>query len=234
MDVVSVNVRFGGSKVAARAGRIARSVKELVPNFESALFFVQECSAPALKEIMREVGDTHVAFARPKYRTHIGPFVATFVPRRSSVVAVSWHRTPHTTMGRDYHAILLAIDPKKEKEKQKQKEKEKETERDPEEQEKEEKEETKEKEEETKEETEKEKKVLVEVYNVHLDSCKENVKRRKAQVASIARESSGPFAILGDLNDRVKLVSSGVDAHTVATWRVRGTDHKARLYRVSL
>ncbi len=224
MYIVSVNVRFGGSNVAARAGRIARSFKELVPNFESALFFVQECSAPALKEIMREVGDTHVAFARPKYRTHIGPFVATFVPRRSSVVAVSWHRTPHTTMGRDYHAILLAIDPKKEKEKQKEKE----TERDPEEKE------TKEKEEETKEEKEKEKKVLVEVYNVHLDSCKESEKRRRAQVASIARESRGPFAILGDLNDRVKLVSSGVDARTVATWRVRGTDHKARLYRVSL
>jgi endonuclease/exonuclease/phosphatase (EEP) superfamily protein YafD len=133
-------------------------------------------------------------------------------------------------MGRDYHAILLAVDPKK----QKQKQKEKETEPDPEEKEKEEKEETKEKEEETKEETEKEKKVLVQVYNVHLDSCKESEKRRRAQVASIARESRGPFAILGDLNDRVKLVSSGVDARTVATWRVRGTDHKARLYRVSL
>jgi endonuclease/exonuclease/phosphatase family metal-dependent hydrolase len=76
--------------------------------------------------------------------------------------------------------------------------------------------------------------VRVEVHNVHLDSCKENVRRRKAQVASIARESSGPFAILGDLNDRVKLVCHGIDARTVATWRVRGTDHKARLYRLTL
>jgi endonuclease/exonuclease/phosphatase family metal-dependent hydrolase len=206
MDVVSVNVRFGGSNVAARAGRIARSVKDLVPNFESVLFFVQECSAPALIAIRREIGDTHVAFARPNYSTHIGPFVATFVPLRCSVAAVSWHRTPHTTMWRDYHTILLALGPKKEKE-----EKEK--------------------------EEEKEKKsvgVRVEVHNVHLDSCKENVRRRKAQVASIARESSGPFAILGDLNDRVKLVCHGIDARTVATWRVRGTDHKARLYRLTL
>ena len=220
MDVVSVNVRFGGTKVAARAGRIARSVKDLIPNFESVLFFVQECSAPALMAIRREIGDTHVAFARPNYSTHIGPFVATFVPLRCSVVAVSWHRTPHTTMWRDYHTILLALGPKKEKEKEK--------ETDP-------KEEEKEKEKEKEEEKEKEKeKVLVEVHNVHLDSCKENVRRRKAQVASIARESSGPFAILGDLNDRVKLVCHGIDARTVATWRVRGTDHKARLYRLTL
>jgi endonuclease/exonuclease/phosphatase family metal-dependent hydrolase len=207
MYIVSVNVRFGGSNVAARARRIARSVKDLVPNFESVLFFVQECSAPALIAIRREIGDTHVAFARPNYRTHIGPFVATFVPLRCSVAAVSWHRTPHTTMWRDYHTILLALGPKKEKENETKEEKE--------------------------EEKEKEK-GLVEVYNVHLDSCKENVRRRKAQVASIARESSGPFAILGDLNDRVKLVCHGIDARTVATWRVRGTDHKARLYRLTL
>jgi hypothetical protein len=223
MDVVSVNVRFGGSNVAARAGRIARSVKELVPNFESVLFFVQECSAPALIAIRREIGDTHVAFARPNYRTHIGPFVATFVPLRCSVVAVSWHKTPHTKMWRDYHTILLALGPKKEKENET----------------KEEKEEAKEKEKENEKEKEKEKEkkslgVGVEVHNVHLDSCKENVRRRKAQVASIARESSGPFAILGDLNDRVKLVCHGIDARTVATWRVRGTDHKARLYRLTL
>ena len=226
MDVVSVNVRFGGSNVAVRAGRIARSVKDLVPNFASALFFVQECSAPALMAIRREIGDTHVAFARPNYSTHIGPFVATFVPLRCSVVAVSWHRTPHTTMWRDYHTILLALGPKKEKEN------EKETDPDPKEEEKE----TKEEKEKEKEE-EKEKKswgVGVEVHNVHLDSCKENVRRRKAQVASIARESSGPFAILGDLNERVKLVCHGIDARTVATWRVRGTDHKARLYRLTL
>jgi hypothetical protein len=110
-------------------------------------------------------------------------------------------------MRRDYHAVLLALGPKKQKET-----------------------------EETNEEKEEEKetKGLVEVYNVHLDSCKENVRRRKAQVASIARESSGPFAILGDLNDRVKLVCHGIDARTVATWRVRGTDHKARLYRLTL
>jgi hypothetical protein len=237
MDVVSVNVRFGGSNVAARAGRIARSVKKLVLNFESVLFFVQECSAPALMAIRREIGDTHVAFARPNYRTHIGPFVATFVPLRCSVVAVSWHRTPHTTMWRDYHTIRLALGPKKEKEKEpetepdpKQKEKENEKEKETETETKEE------KEEETKEK-EKEKEglgVRVEVYNVHLDSCKENVRRRKAQVASISRESSGPFAILGDLNDRVKLVCNGIDARTVATWRVRGTDHKARLYRLTL
>jgi hypothetical protein len=128
-------------------------------------------------------------------------------------------------MWRDYHAVLLALGPKKEKEK----------ETDPKEETKEEKE--KETKEEKEEENEKEKKssgVRVEVYNVHLDSCKENARRRKAQVASIARESSGPFAILGDLNDRVKLVCHGIDARTVATWRVRGTDHKARLYSVSL
>jgi hypothetical protein len=229
MYLVSVNVQFGGSKVAARAGRITRSVKDRVPNFESALFFVQECSAPALKAIRREIGDTHVAFARPNYRTHIGPFVATFVPLRCSVVAVSWHKTPHTKMGRDYHTILLAIAPKKQK---KTEEKEKETEANGEETKGEEKEDEKEGEE--TEKNGKERKVAVEVYNVHLDSCKENEKRRKAQVASIARESSGPFAILGDLNDRVKLVSRGIDARTVATWRVRGTDHKARLYSVSL
>ena len=223
MYIVSVNVRFGGSKVAARAGRIARSVKKLVPNFESVLFFVQECSAPALIAIRREIGDTHVAFARPNYRTHIGPFVATFVPLRCSVVEVSWHRTPHTTMWRDYHTVLLALGPQKQKE-----EAETETEPDPKE---------KETEKEKEEEKEKEKEglgVRVEVYNVHLDSCKENVRRRKAQVASIARKSSGPFAILGDLNDRVKLVCHGIDARTVATWRVRGTDHKARLYRLTL
>jgi hypothetical protein len=141
--------------------------------------------------------------------------------------------TPHTTMWRDYHTILLALGPKKEEEKEKE---EKEKEEEEKEKEKETKEEKETEKEETKEETkeEKENKSLVEVYNVHLDSCKENVRRRKAQVASIARESRGPFAILGDLNDRVKLVCHGIDARTVATWRVRGTDHKARLYRLTL
>ena len=222
---MSVNVRFGGANIAERAGRIARSVKARVPNFESVLFFVQECSASALRAIRREVWETHVAFARPKYRTHIGPFVATFVPRRGSVVAVSWHRAPHTKMGRDYHTILLAIGPKEKTETEtgtKEKKEEEETE-------------IKEKKEtETKEEKEKERKVVVEVYNVHLDSCKENKSTRKAQVASIARRSSGPFAILGDLNERAKHVSRGLETLTVATWRVRGTDHKARLYRVTL
>ena len=89
MYVMSVNVRFGGAKVAERAGRIARSVKARVPNFESVLFFVQECSASALRAIRREVWETHVAFARPNYSTHIGPFVATFVPRRGSVESCS-------------------------------------------------------------------------------------------------------------------------------------------------
>jgi hypothetical protein len=108
-------------------------------------------------------------------------------------------------MWRDYHAVSVAIT---------------------------ETEESKEKEEENGTETPK-KTVLVEVYNVHLDSCKENRETRKAQVRYIARQSSGPFAILGDLNERVKLVSSGIDARTVAMWRVRGTDHKARLYRLT-
>jgi endonuclease/exonuclease/phosphatase family metal-dependent hydrolase len=114
-------------------------------------------------------------------------------------------------MWRDYHAVSVAIT---------------------------ETEESKEKEEEengTQEEKETPKKtvLVVEVYNVHLDSCKENRETRKAQVRYIARQSSGPFAILGDLNERVKLVSSGIDARTVATWRVRGTDHKARLDRLT-
>jgi endonuclease/exonuclease/phosphatase family metal-dependent hydrolase len=214
MDVVSVNVRFGGQNIAERAARIAQNVKSHVPSFASALFFVQECSAPAMRAIRSEVGDTHFAFARPNYRTHIGPFVATFVPRtliRDRRVAVAWRKAPYTKMWRDYHAVSVAIT---------------------------ETEESKEKEEEengTQEEKETPKKtvLVVEVYNVHLDSCKENRETRKAQVRYIARQSSGPFAILGDLNERVKLVSSGIDARTVATWRVRGTDHKARLYRLT-
>ena len=71
------------------------------------------------------------------------------------------------------------------------------------------------------------------VYNVHLDSCKESRRTREAQVRFIARETTGPFAILGDLNERAKHVSRGLETR-VATWRVRGTDHKARLYRITL
>ncbi|NDC41523.1 MAG: hypothetical protein EBZ77_08235 [Chitinophagia bacterium] len=212
-----MNVRFGGQNIAERAARIARNVKSHVPSFASALFFVQECSAPAMRAIRSEVGDTHFAFARPNYRTHIGPFVATFVPRALIMdrrVAVSWRKAPYTKMRRDYHAVSVSVaiaepEESKEEEKEKEKKEEKET------------------------ETPQKTVLVVEVYNVHLDSCKENRETRKAQVRYIARQSSGPFAILGDLNERVKLVSSGIDARTVATWRVRGTDHKARLYRLT-
>ena len=217
MYVVSVNVRFGGANVAERAGRIARSVKSRVPNFESVLFLVQECSADAMRAIRREVSSTHEAFARPNYRMHIGPFVATFVPRawRDRGVSVSWRRAPYTKMRRDYHAIRVRAYEKKEKEGEKEGENETaETE----------KEEKKEEEEETKKVT---------VYNVHLDSCKESRRTREAQVRFIARETTGPFAILGDLNERAKHVSRGLETR-VATWRARGTDHKARLYRITL
>jgi len=208
MYVVSVNVRFSGQNIAERAGRIARNVKARVPNFASALFFVQECSASAMRAIRREVRDTHHAFARPNYRTHIGPFVATFVPLaliRDRRVSVSWRKAPDTKMGRDYHTVLVPYSELTEKEKEKEKEN----------------------------ESYEEPKEVVAVYNVHLDSCKESRQTRKAQVLYIARQSSGPFAILGDLNERVKHVSRGVDTK-VATWRVRGTDHKARLYRLTL
>lgn len=218
MDVVSVNVRFGGQNIAERAARIARNVRDLVPSFASALFFVQECSVSAMRAIRGEIGDTHLAFARPNYRTHIGPFVATFVPRaliRDRRVAVAWRKAPYTKMRRDYHAVSVSVAIAEPEESNEKEEKEKE------------------KKEEKETETPKKTGLVVEVYNVHLDSCKENRETRKAQVRYIARQSSGPFAILGDLNERVKLVSSGIDARTVATWRVRGTDHKARLYRLA-
>ena len=226
MYVVSVNVRFGGSNVADRAGRIARSVKHRVPNFESVLFFVQECSAGAMRSIRREVGLTHEAFARRGYRPHIGPFVATFVPRSWGSVPVSWRPAPYTKMWRDYHTVSVSLPlantttTTEENEKENENEKEDENEN--------------EKENENENENEnKDEKKRVDVYNVHLESCKENRPKRRAQVASIARQSSGPFTILGDLNERVKHVSRGLETRTVATWRVRGTDHKARLYRVT-
>ena len=182
MLVVSVNVRFGGSNVALRAERIARNVRAKVsPHFANALFFVQECSASAMRAIIRVIGETHRGYAPKEYKTQIGPFVATFVPRGADV-AVSWHRTPGTTMRRDYNAAWVRGSETK-------------------------------------------------VYNVHLDSCGHNAHVRAAQIEQIARRAHR-FAMLGDLNERAKHVSRGVDVRTVRTWRVRGTDHKARLYHV--
>jgi hypothetical protein len=110
MRVASVNVRYGGGRIAARAASIVRAVRDAVPSFETALLLVQECSAPAMRAIRAVVGATHAGFARRGHATAVGPFVATFVPRSDAAsYSVARANAPHTTMGRDYHSIQTPV-----------------------------------------------------------------------------------------------------------------------------
>ena len=68
----------------------------------------------------------------------------------------------------------------------------------------------------------------VAIYNVHLDSCAGSASVREAQAREISRDASR-FAMLGDLNERVKFVTRGLHAHTRSLC-VGGTDHKAWVY----
>jgi hypothetical protein len=110
MRVVSVNVRYGGGRIAERAAAIVGYVRDATPSFESALLLVQECSAPAMRAIGATIGATHAGVARRGYERSVGTFVATFVPRAyAAMYAVTRAPTPHTTMDRDYHLIRTPI-----------------------------------------------------------------------------------------------------------------------------
>ena len=122
MIVYSANVRFGGRNVARRAARIVAELRSET-SFGTALLFVQECSAASMRAISELLRETHVGFARPGHESVVGIFVATFVPRgllgfgpngttgpdgaagAAARVTVTCARTPHTRMGRDFHAV---------------------------------------------------------------------------------------------------------------------------------
>jgi hypothetical protein len=117
MIVYSANVRFGGRNVARRAARIVAELRSET-SFGTALLFVQECSAASMRAISELLRETHVGFARPGHESVVGIFVATFVPRgllgfgpngafgtTGPRVTVTCARTPHTRMGRDFHAV---------------------------------------------------------------------------------------------------------------------------------
>lgn len=126
MIVYSANVRFGGRNVARRAARIVAELRS-ESSFGTALLLVQECSAASMRAISELLRETHVGFARPGHESIVGIFVATFVPRgllgfgpdgafgaagaegtagpAMSRVTVTCARTPHTRMGRDFHAV---------------------------------------------------------------------------------------------------------------------------------
>jgi hypothetical protein len=133
MIVYSANVRFGGRNVARRAAQIVSELRSEA-SFGTALLLVQECSAASMRAISELLRETHVGFARPGHESVVGIFVATFVPRgllgalgassgpngasgsghhgthgphgpNGPSVTVTCARTPHTRMGRDFHAV---------------------------------------------------------------------------------------------------------------------------------
>ena len=107
MIVYSANVKFGGRNVAERAATIVAKLQSEA-SLATALLFVQECSAASMREISALLRQTHVGFARHGHESVVGIFVATFVPRGLfSRVRVTCARTPHTRMGRDFHAVRI-------------------------------------------------------------------------------------------------------------------------------